>query len=403
LKTGIKINRIFSAHFAVVILLMSLLFFGKAFSKVPLTSQLYLYDFLLLLVCGFALTGLRRKIQLPTLLIPLGLSIFYLGVSIVKFYQTEYFVFVFRHYAIFIYLIVSFILANQFFVSKERVLTSINFIILFSKISLLVQILFLIYSFSTGYTNNDIIQGHRYISPIAILGVITFGAYVIAYSKTLITKIILLIITLLIVLSFGHASAFLSLFLVLFFDLFLRISTRQKIIGLVLVLIITLFLLVFPQFRDGNASWRLMYWGHIIKNVFIENFGFLGNGFGEPYSSKEFAIYVNEEFNSQVLENSYNPYSRWLVGPHNSFLTIMFHIGFVPFLILFSPLKKMVSVIFSFQEINKNLKFLMLSFIGLSVWVAFNVILELPHSSLYFWLLFFTICYFFKYNFNYEK
>ena len=47
---------------------------------------------------------------------------------------------------------------------------------------------------------------------------------------------------------------------------------------------------------------------------------------------------------------------------------------------------------------NRNKLFLLLAFAGCFVWVSFNVILELPHSATYFWLIYFTTAYAFRYK-----
>ena len=41
-----------------------------------------------------------------------------------------------------------------------------------------------------------------------------------------------------------------------------------------------------------------------------------------------------------------------------------------------------------FANKNKSLNFLIVSLLGISTWASFNVILELPHSSLVFWIIY---------------
>ena len=198
------------------------------------------------------------------------------------------------------------------------------------------------------------------------------------------TSLILIVFTFFMSFSFGHASAFLAVLTIVLYYLFLKINSKQRIIGLLLIALFSITLFALPQFRDGNVSWRLEYWGHIINNIVVDKYGILGNGFGEPYSTLEFGTEVFDHYGSNVLVNDYNVFSRWMVAPHNSFLTLMFHIGIIPFMFIFYPIRKMLLLSFQEQEKTKELKFLMISMFGLIVWASFNVILELPHSSLYF-------------------
>ncbi len=380
------------------LLFLGLLVFGKGFTKTPVSSGIYLYDVALVAICALALLKVRRKYQLAHMLFPLVLSLGYLVISIIKQYGSEYLPLTIRQYAIFIYIWIAYFLANYFFRSRGSVERATRFIVLFSKSSIVIQVIFLLFVFFTGYTNNEVILGHNYVSPIAILGTITFGAYALVYMDSKLKSAFLMLIAFLISFSFGHASAFLALLVVLLYFLFLKISTKQRIIGLALITLSSIILFVFPQFRDVNVSWRLEYWGHVLNNVIVSNYGIFGNGFGVPYSTLEFGTAIYNEYGSNVLVNDYNPLSRWLVAPHNSFLTLAFHIGMVPFLFLFYPIRKIVPLSFQDREKTKELKFLMISILGLMVWASFNVILELPHSSLYFWLVFFTLSFSLKFN-----
>ena len=104
---------------------------------------------------------------------------------------------------------------------------------------------------------------------------------------------------------------------------------------------------------------------------------------------------VSEE-SLKVLNNlmSHHGYNASLVGderftngPHNSFLTIVFHNGFISLLALFLPL---FYYAFKLWPLKKNF-FMMIVFLGISVLSFFNVILELPHTSSVYWLVFFYL------------
>ena len=72
---------------------------------------------------------------------------------------------------------------------------------------------------------------------------------------------------------------------------------------------------------------------------------------------------------------------------------------FVFFLII--PIQKAIAYFFNrkSKEINQKKDFIVLALIGVIVWTNFHVVLELPHSSAFFWLIYFSTVYLF----NFEK
>jgi phosphate/sulfate permease len=92
--------------------------------------------------------------------------------------------------------------------------------------------------------------------------------------------------------------------------------------------------------------------------------------------------------------------TRYLNPPHNSVLTIVFHVGLIPALLFFTPLKKTFTQLFLKKSpADANILFLVLALLGSLVWILFNVILELPHSSTYFWLVYLTTIFYLKETF----
>ena len=127
----------------------------------------------------------------------------------------------------------------------------------------------------------------------------------------------------------------------------------------------------------------------------IEYYGILGHGFGGPFITESMNQSFLLELNS--IHFDVNPEEKFLTPMHNSFVTIMFHVGIIPGLLILAPLKNAFQSVFSYKKENlPETMFLFLSFVGFAVWASFNVILELPHSSAFFWLMYFSVIYEFR-------
>ncbi len=166
----------------------------------------------------------------------------------------------------------------------------------------------------------------------------------------------------------------------------------RKLIPITGIVILVGALMTFaPQFKDKNTDWRLLTWRYMATELVTDKYAVLGHGFGTPYFSYDLEQYLYSRISSTAMLERGKPDERYLSPPHNSFLTIMFSIGILPGLLMFIPylyiggdLRKTTG------EIPKQNVFMMLSLVGLSVWAAFNVVLELPHSAGFFWLIYFT-------------
>jgi len=162
--------------------------------------------------------------------------------------------------------------------------------------------------------------------------------------------------------------------------------------------VVMMLLLQLPQFTDANASWRLMYWNHVLETSVSKNWLIFGNGFGLPYMTIEFAQTLADKINSTfMLTGVNNEFERWVTPPHNSFLTIVHHIGLLPAFLILIPLKNFLKQIFIVPKSNDREElFLFYALFGLIAWVSFNVILEVPHSAICFWLIYFTYIFYGK-------
>src|SRR5690606_36330022 len=96
-----------------------------------------------------------------------------------------------------------------------------------------------------------------------------------------------------------------------------------------------------------------------------------------------------EKLNFLMSSNGHNIQimgdQKYVSAPHNSFLTMMIHLGFIPILLLFYPFINLCQNTTLLKD--KNLMFLCLSLIVMFLFSAFNVVLELPHSSSLIWVV----------------
>ena len=161
---------------------------------------------------------------------------------------------------------------------------------------------------------------------------------------------------------------------------------------------VALFYLVPSHFQYVNSLWRLIYWKYAMKDILLNYYGFIGHGFGLKYITQEAMDALRNVIDSPWFE--VRPEEQYITPMHNSFITIGYHIGFVFVFLLLIPLKKMFVYFFNRknQETSLQKDFIVLSLIGVVVWTNFHVVLELPHSSAFFWLIYFTTIYLFNFK-----
>lgn len=380
-----------------IFLIIALLLFDRKFSKMAVIEPIFVHDFLLMIATVFALHKTTVKFKFPPLLLLIIISLLYLLLSILFFnLKGAYFILIFRQYFLFFYLSCSYIIANKVFRKKENIIYAISFIKKLAKISLILQLLYFTYLYIT-IPNYTPLKGFSYLSAVGVMGIIIYGGYVLVYYKNF-KRIALLFFTLLTSAMLGHSSSFFAVFSIVLVYFYISFSPRIRFITLGLLGVIMLLLLQLPQFTDDNANWRLMYWGHTLDMAIFNNGLILGNGFGRPYMTLEFAQTLADKINSKfMLTGINNEYERWVTPPHNSFLTMIHHLGIAPILLFFMPLKKFFNQIFFKNKSDDSEElFLFLSLFGLMTWASFNVILEVPHSAICFWLIYFTYIFYEK-------
>lgn len=393
LKT-ININ-IGAKLFAFIIVL--LLLFDRNFSKFPIIEPLYAHDVLLIIATCFALIKFPTKVQFRSLFLLIVLSLIYLIYSLINsFILGNDVIFVFRQFFVFLYLILCYIIANKSFRNTANINKAVNFIKITAKYSVILQLCYFFYLYLT-VPDYSPLKGYSYISAVGVMGVITYGAYILVYFKGY--KKVFGFLSILVISSLlGHASSFFAAFLVLLIHFYVSFSPKIRGISLGVLIILIAILFQTPQFNDANAGWRLLYWSHILEIALFDNYLIFGEGFGGPYMTLDFAQKIGRELNSTfMLTGVNNEFERWVTPPHNSFLTMVHNVGLIPVILLFIPLKDFFNQIFlKTKTTDKNKLFLFYSLFGLIVWCSFNVVLELPHSAIYFWLIYFTYIFYAK-------
>lgn len=371
-------------------LLLLLLLLGTFFSKLNIAGPFYLYDLLLIIPLPFIIsTYSYNKKDLPIIL-ALLVAFSYLFVYI--FISKAGLDIVFRQFMLFGYLLIAYLYFAIARSNKTFYTSAENFLVLFGKLSFLLQSIYIVgvLIFITRDINGA--GNYFYYSPVIILGIIVYSIYQLVYSKY---KLAWVLAGTLLLTTTGHSSAFLSLFIAIFLFYINKLPRGIRMLGFVgLILIAFVMLVGKSSFSDNNAQWRFFYWYLTLKNIFIGHFGILGNGFGVPYADDSTAYFLEvvKEFTTHLADEK----ESYLSPMHNSFLTIAFHIGFVFSLLIIHPILKILNTFGTQVTIkNKEYIFISLSLIGVSIWAANNVILELPHSSLFFWLIYFI--FFFKF------
>jgi hypothetical protein len=288
-------------------------------------------------------------------------------------------IYVIRQYMIVGYLTLIFFIFQKI---KHKSGDIIHFLLKVSREAFILQILYLGFMLFSG---KSLFSDFNYLSPVAVILIPVYNARILIYDKSGVFKVLKVLMVLVVSTMLGHSSAFLAVMVTIFAFFVLKISPKQFLIAILIVLasVISMYF-VLPQFRDVNANWRLFYWGIGMKNT-LSTFLMLGNGFGAPF--------INEEQIQEMIKviGASNDFlgtadERYIKAYHNSFITMFFHMGLFVLLLVKPYIKGIKNLVFANK--NKSLNFLIVSLLGISTWASFNVILELPHSSLVFWIIY---------------
>ena len=366
-------NFLFSS---IKVLILLLLLFGHSFTKINVIGSVYLYDLILLFLFVSSLMGIN-KINISNkvfLFIIAGLISVFVSIMIENPLN-----FVFRQGMVIGYLLITFFIYRKIKIRDKEL---IEFVFRTSKLAFYVQVIYLIFILING---GNVFVGFNYYSPAVVILFPVYSARILIYGKNNSMKLLEILFVLIISTMIGHSSAFLAVLTTVFGFFVLKITPKQFLMALIIViaLIASMYFLL-PQFQDVNANWRLYYWGVGIKNA-LNTTLIMGNGFGVPFITDE---QIQEMINIFGGSNDFlsGLDERYIKAYHNSFITIFFHMGLFSFLLIGPYIKGIKKLVFG--EKSKELIFLIISLLGMSIWVAFNVILELPHSSLLFWIVF---------------
>lgn len=366
-------NFLFSS---IKVLILLLVLFGYSFTKINVIGSVYLYDLILLFLFVSSLMGIN-KINISNkvfLFIIAGLISVFVSIMIENPLN-----FVFRQGMVIGYLLITFFIYRKIKIRDKEL---IEFVFRISKLAFYVQVIYLIFILISG---GNVFVGFNYYSPAVVILFPVYSARILIYGKNNSMKFLEILFVLIISTMIGHSSAFLAVLTTVFGFFVLKTTPKQFLMALIIViaLIASMYFLL-PQFQDVNANWRLYYWGVGIKNA-LNTTLIMGNGFGVPFITDE---QIQEMINIFGGSNDFlsGLDERYIKAYHNSFITIFFHMGLFSFLLIGPYIKGIKKLVFG--EKSKELIFLIISLLGMSIWVAFNVILELPHSSLLFWIVF---------------
>jgi hypothetical protein len=391
-----SIKNLFRLETLIVLYFLALLLFGKAFTKFSVIGPLYLHDAVLLLITLLAINRGKLVSRFNSIWLLLAIALLYLLVSLLFFHlRGPILLIAFRQFNLFLYMGCTFVVFNCVVRNKADLSKPLALIRLLSILSVWLQLGLIGYGFLfvPGFSlfgESD----YNYFSPLAVFGIITYSAMIPAYEKNVYLRWVKLIFALLLSTTIGHSSAFLAVFVVILVYFLTQIKPLQRFIAVGICLTAVLMLELLPSFRDVNASWRLLYWKHVLNNIVFQHYLILGNGFGRPYMTYDYALYLNDKLHSPIMIDELYPLARYLAPPHNSLLTIMFHVGMLPALLLFIPLGKFFDrILLKSRSADPSVNFLVYALAGCFVWIMFNVILELPHSATFFWLVYMTTAY----------
>jgi len=371
--------------------LAALALLGKAYTTHLLIPPfVHSHDFILFLIFGISLLFIfksKDQFRVKSVEILFGIAIIYLMISLFKTRNNvnDQIYYVIRQFMVFGYAIVIYVIIRQFYMFKDIQKQSLKAISIFGIICLSIQFIYVFYFLI--FKDKSLFFNRNYFTPIVVLGLFIAASYVLIHVKNTYLKALSFTGIFLLSLSTGHDSIYLSLAVIFGFYVFLNANKKFKIISVIVIILMSVCVLLFiPSFSDVNMQWRILYWGDVLNRV-MANYFIIGDGFGIPYVTDE-AI---EKLNFLMTSNDYDFQiindQKYILAPHNSFLAMLLHIGFVPLLLLFYPFINLGRN--SNWLKDKDVLFLCLSLIGTFVFSAFNVVLELPHSSSMIWTVYF--------------
>lgn len=384
-----KASVVIGIGFLLALDLVFLIAFGKSYSTLTLIPPFfYAHDVMLLimvLLCipYFNFTQRIRSIELLflTAIFYLIYSFFIRGIENVEI--------ILRQFMIFGYGICLYFIMNSVFINKTIRKNFAHYVMYFGLACSIVQILYIPYIFL--YVGKNPFFERWYFSPIIMMGIFVLASYILINVKGKLLKHILFAVVFIVSFSTGHDSTYLSLVFIYIAYLFVMSSRNYRII-VSMSLLIGIFLVFYfiPSFTDANVKWRLLFWKDSLLRI-ANNYFIFGDGFGIPYGAEATIKNLNSLYPDGPKSPRIKGDEIYLTAPHNSFLSMAIHIGILSIVFLFYPIKTFLTN--KSLRMDKEILFLALSLFGMVVFSAFNVILELPHSSSIFWIVLFGLIY----------
>jgi hypothetical protein len=369
--------------------LFFLIVFGKSYTKLVLFPPVfYIHDVILLLLAVTGIWFIKNENRIISVEMVFLIAILYL---IISFFRIDFDLdrsyllirqFMLFGYGLLVYIIVASLL-GEIFIKKNGT----KIIMCFGLICVAFQVVYIVYLFSIGCSKG--LSERNYFSPIIMMGLFVTASYALVNIESKSLKNCLFFLIFLVSFSTGHDSTYLSLTLIYFSYMFVISSKKYKLMLSILFLAgIIMFFIFLPSFSDVNAQWRLIYWKDSLLKI-ANNYFVFGDGFGIQYASDVTISKLNDLYPDTPNSPRIKGVAKYVTAPHNSFLSMAIHIGILSIILLFYPIKNIFYD--KYLIMDKEILFLALSLLGIVVFSSFNVILELPHSSSIFWIVFISL------------
>jgi len=376
--------------FASLILVLDtvlLVLFGKYYTKQLLVHPFfYAHDLVLFALTTLCLPYFKFTKRIKSIEALFLIAFLYLIFSFYKIgFQSSYIII--RQFMLFGYGFLIYIIMNRIFNLEIVNKKFINYVIYFGFFCFVVQCLYVGHLF-LNENYNPFFQ-RNYFSPAIILGLLVTASYPLVYISNVYLKHTLFFIVFVAALTTGHDSTYVALVCVYFAYWFLKIPKSKKIIlvSSLLILIICTFIFA-PSFSDVNMQWRLLFWKESFFRT-ANNYFVFGDGFGIQYASDQTIVKLENVFSRFSNPPTFKGDDKYFCAPHNSFISMVINLGILSLLLLIYSIKD----VFLNKNLlmDKDILFLSLSLLGIVVFSSFNVVLELPHSSSIFWIVFFGL------------
>lgn len=367
---------------------MALLIAGPNYTKFQVLGPISAYDMMIALAGILSLSRPSAALFRPSFLVFATIVLAYVVFSFVArgFGQA-----VIRQAAMFGYAAIAAVIVSRF-AAADRIDGLAGILKAFALSSVLAQLLFGTFLLLSGASFGE--EQYHYLSPASVVLNIIAAAIFLGSTSWAVRIWGTLLVFLCLYMS-GHSSATLAVLamvgviLIAPLPAFLRLSI--VIAGIIAIPVLVIAMVSSnSKALDVNAMWRFFYWYSVGRQVLLENYGILGFGFGAPYASDATAelLQVTQGYSTTLGQGE----ESFLSPPHNFYITLPFHVGLLPSLILvFCVLRSVYRLVFSSpSSMLYRYRWLGLSLVGLSVWAGMNVVVELPHAGIFYWLILFS-------------